>query len=219
MDFKEILGEDILTELGENADKLIKVLDGAKLIKDDGTLVPKQDFIPRRVYNEDKAKLQTQLEERTVDLKALEEKLKGSEGAGEKIQELTRKYADADKTWKESAVDLKKTHAIELSLMKAKAKHPELLKTLIDKDKLVEIKDGEFAGIDEQINLLKEGSYKDQFGEIIIDGPQPPDGGPHLPKTKRDELQKEYEAAVKDFGMSSIQAITAKNELWAAPQE
>jgi hypothetical protein len=218
MDFKEILGEDILIELGDNAHKVIKALEGAKLIRDDGTLVPKTDYIPRKVYNEDKAKLQTQLEERTTDLKALEEKLKGSEGAGEKIQELTQKYANADKTWKEQAADLKKTHAIELALMKNKAKHPELLKTLIDKTKLVEVKDGEFAGIDEQINLLKEGSYKDQFGEIIIDGQLPTDSKEKPARTPRDELQKEYDKAVKDFGMSSVQAIAKKNELYATPQ-
>lgn len=168
MDIKELLG-DLYT------DKIAEKIGDKKLIVDDGNLVNKADYIPRKVYNEDKDKWQKQLEERTKEVEALGGELKNVKGASEKVQELQDKMKEADEKNKAELRAARVDAAVEIALIKAKAKHPDLLKHKVATDNLVELPDGTFTGISEQIEALKTGDYKDQFGEIKVDGDPPKD--------------------------------------------
>lgn len=57
---------------------------------------------------------------------------------------------------------MKKDAAINQALVKAKAKYPEVVAKLLDKDKVVINEDGTVIGLDEQLKATKE-NYKDMF--------------------------------------------------------
>lgn len=209
MDVQEILG-DLYT------DEIKAKIGDTKLIIDDGTFVSKADYLPRKVYNEDKAKLTQQLSDRTKELDGLKDKLKDSEGAAKIIDELQAKQKADDEVHKTALKLSRVTAAVEIALIKAQAIHPNLVKGLIKMDQITALEDGTFHGIDAQIEALKTGDYKDQFGEVRVSGAPPGDSDPPAKKTKIDELEKQYEQVVKNFGMASPQAIAVKNQLWIA---
>ncbi len=78
------------------------------------------------------------------------------------IEALKQEAANA-KADKEKAInDFKLDMAIDKAFAESKAKHSDLLRGKIDRDKLSFDKEGNLKGLDEQVSSLKE-SYKDLF--------------------------------------------------------
>lgn len=209
---KELLGEELYKSVMEK-------LGETKLLVDDNSYVKKDDpnYIPRSVLNEQKNKFEKLIEERDKDLIDLKDKVGKGEGAAEKLSDMMIKHEAATTQFKEDLKTAKINAQVEIELIKALAIHPDLLKSKIDPTKVIEISDGVFSGIAEQIKLLKEGVYKDQFGRIELDGAGDPDftGTKTKPKIKIGELQKQYDEICTKFGQSSAQAIHLKNEMFA----
>lgn len=73
-------------------------------------------------------------------------------------------------------LNMERKAELRKALSTAKAKHPDLLMSQIDMDKITKDKDGNFTGISEQIEGLQK-TYADQFGQTLSgDPPANPDG-------------------------------------------
>jgi len=196
-DLKELLGEELYKQVAEK-------LGSKKVIFDTGDLVDKKDWIPKAVYNEDKQKLRTQLEERTTDLEKYKTQLSEAEGQPEKIAEIQKKmieneakYKERDTTAKAELIEANKKFAIELSLKDEGCVHSELLVSKVSLDSVVEV-DGKWVVPQAAIDGLKE-KYKENFGKIVPKGdPSPGDPDPKSPKQLNlTELRNGYNEASK----------------------
>ena len=78
------------------------------------------------------------------------------------LKEANDTIKKLEKTHKKEIADMKKDAAINQALVKAKAKYPEVVAKLLDKDKVVINEDGTIIGLDEQLKATKE-NYKDMF--------------------------------------------------------
>jgi len=225
-ELQDLLGEELVKQIEE---KITGTLELKNIVS-----TAKGEYVPRDVMNQEIEKkssrfegeiesLNGQLEERDKDLKKIQKKLEGSEDAAGKIKELQTAVGEMQSKNEEDGVahkaevaKVRKQAEVKVQLIKAGAVHPELLVDKIDISKVTELNDGNFAGIKEQITLLKEGDYKDQFGEIVVDGEEPDGSGKSSkPKSKvMAELEKRYDEVCKTFGQSSAQAISVKNEMF-----
>jgi len=193
---KEKLGEELIKQIEEKVgtlDDWVSKKDGA--------------YIPREVVDKDKEKLRNQitaledqLKEQTNGLKELEKQIENGKDATEQIKELQEKNKETEKKYQTELLKLQKEQAIKLKLIENEAIDPELLVGRFDLDVIQPIKgkDGEFTGIDEQIKIFKEETYKNQFGKTVLEGDAPNLEGIN-PETQKeiDKLNKEYEEAVK----------------------
>lgn len=95
--------------------------------------------------------------------------LKKNNADNEALQTKVKEYEDTIKTQKAEyeakVTNLTLDTAIEKALLKANAKHSDLLTARIDKSKLV-IKESGVEGLEEQVKSLQE-TYKDLFGTSI----------------------------------------------------
>lgn len=170
-EIRELLGEDLAKQVEEK-------LGDQKLIVDTGNLVDtkSEDFAkqwtPRSVYNADKKSLQDQLDERNKDLEELKEQAKGGEALKTKISELEQKYQERDKAAKAELDKQQRRHAIEVELMKQGCDAPELIAPMIDTSKLIDLGDGNFSGMKDLIEPMKE-KYKNNFAKITATGDPP----------------------------------------------
>ena len=225
-ELQDLLGEELVKQIEE---KISGMLELKNIVS-----TAKGEYVPRDVMNQEIEKksskleleiesLNGQLEERDKDLGKIKKKLEGSEDAAGKITqlqttigEMETKNEEQGKTHKTEMAKVRKQAEVKVQLIKAGAIHPELLVDKIDISKVMELDGNNFTGIKEQITLLKEGDYKDQFGEIVVDGEEPDGSGKSSkPKNKAmAELEKRYEEVCKTFGQSSPQAISVKNEMY-----
>ncbi|MGL4730334.1 MAG: phage scaffolding protein [Clostridium sp.] len=110
--------------------------------------------------------------------------LKKNNVDNEELQNTIKQHENTIKTLKvdsEAKIrNLTLDSAINNALIKAKAKHSDLLLSKFDKDKLVVNEDGTVTGLDEQLKGFKE-TYKDMF-EVTLGGREPanPDTKPQI---------------------------------------
>lgn len=225
-ELKTSLGEELVKQIEEK----IKPLELKNIVS-----TANGEYVPRQTMNDEIEKktsklgkeiegLNAQIEQGAKDLKSIQKKLEAGEVTAEKAKALQLEIAGMQ----EKSDELSKTHTSEMLLVKKKAEakvelgkagavHPDMIISsgLIDFEKVLEIANGKYAGLSEQIKALKEGDYKDQFGEINIDG-SGIDTNVNDPKPKGQlaQLEKEYNDAVEKFGLSSPQAISVKNEMY-----
>ncbi|MNW41156.1 Phage minor structural protein GP20 [compost metagenome] len=135
-----------------------------KIVGDAGKEIPKH-FVPKSQYNE-VSEAKKQAEKNVADRDKQLEDLKKSSGDAEALRAQITKLQEDNNTakaeYEAELKDMKINAAIEKALTTAKAKHPELLTSKIDKEKLELLADGTIKGLDDQIKPLQE-SYKELF--------------------------------------------------------
>lgn len=117
-----------------------------------------KNVMPKAEYNN----ISKQLKEANDTIKDLKKDNADNEGLQTKIKEHEDTIKNLEKTHKKEIADMKKDAAINQALVKAKAKYPEVVAKLLDKDKVVINEDGTIIGLDEQLKATKE-NYKDMF--------------------------------------------------------
>ncbi|MBW1726883.1 MAG: phage scaffolding protein [Deltaproteobacteria bacterium] len=203
-ELKQLLGEELFEQVTEK-------LGDKKLLIDDGKYIHNVDgaYIPRKVFNEDKKKLKDQIDELTGKIEALQKAGNENEKLQEQLKELSEKLQTVSTESEARLLESERIAKIETALIKSGANdaYIDFLKTKIDSEVVKKSESGEWIGLD-QINGLKE-SFPVMFGTQKVVGEPPPGGEPTPAVT---DLQKQYTAAVEQFGKSSPQAIAVKNE-------
>jgi chromosome segregation ATPase len=211
MDFKKILGDELVKKLDEASitDEVINALGAAKLIQnDEGEFIPQAKFSEKvKALNVQIDELNKQLETRTNDYEELEKKVKAGANAADELEKLKAKHKEDTETLKKQLQDIKLESAIETALLAAKIKKPTWAKHLVNElmrhsDKLVEV-DGKYPALNDLVNGFKESDdYKEWFGEVTVNG-DPPD--PSNPKDKNEkelaDLRKQKDEAMKKGDM------------------
>ena len=212
---KELLGEELVTAIGE-------ITDIDKIVSTD-----KGEYVPRDVMNKevDKHKtnlqaeidsLTTQLETRTKDLAELEKTAADGKEAQAKITELTEKYKGQDEAHQKDMLKVRMEADIKLALVEAGAK-PHLVKAMmleIDTEQIRE-NNGKFEGIDTQVTALKEGDFKEDFGQVRLSGKPPIDGKPPdatKNKVEMDSLEKQWKESGEKGDLKSQMLLRNKME-------
>lgn len=199
---KELLGEELFNQVKEK-------LGDTKIMVDDGNFIPKARFDQ---VNEQKKELQQQVEslkdisskyeslqkdvakwkEEAEQLPALKKKMEEWETtakdletklseANTQIESFTQKEQEYQQQIKETRINSE----IEKILLQHNARYPDLIMNKFDKSKVELKEDGTVAGIEEQLNQIKE-NYKDLFGEEKMAG-SPPNTKGGSPKPQGDE--------------------------------
>ena len=169
--------------------------------------------------NELTKKHKEQTEEFTTQIETLEKSVKDGGNAAEEIEKLKLGRKEVDKTNNAEMKALKIRHAIDLEIVKAKPREPhfvDYLRMQIDETKVTLGDDGVTVfGVKDQLDTLREDpKHKDFFGEKSVIGAAPKLGKTIGDPTAAKQAQKEYEAAVTQFGPSSAQAIALKNQMF-----
>ncbi|MGG7176207.1 phage scaffolding protein [Clostridium paraputrificum] len=136
-----------------------------------------KNVMPKAEYNNIKGQLKTandtiaDLKKNNTDNKDLQTKIKEHEDT----------IKDLEKNHKIEISNMKKDAAINQALLKVKAKYPEIVSKLLDKDKILLNEDGTITGLDEQLKSTQE-NYKDMFDVQSVDpayvyNPQNASGG------------------------------------------
>lgn len=102
-----------------------------------------------------KDQLEKDIKERDGQLENLKKSGKGGEGLNKKIEELQEENRLAKETYEKEMKELKLSTAIKLSVGST-AHDPDLVASLVDKEKLVMTDDGKVAGLEEQVKALKD---------------------------------------------------------------
>lgn len=125
-------------------------------------------------YGSSVERLKDQISNLTRERNEARESLKQFDGVD--IEALKQGAEDIKAEYEGKIKDMKISGAIEKALVGAKAKHTDLLVSKFDKGKIEIDKDGNFKGIEEQLNGFKE-TYKDLFiPEVSGKDPSNPDG-------------------------------------------
>lgn len=143
------------------------------LISDVNKELPKH-FVPKDKYNE-VSEAKKQAETAVADRDKQLEDLKKSSGDAEALKAQITKLQEDNNTakakYEAELKDMQINAAIEKALTSAKAKHPDLLTSKIDKEKLELLADGTVKGLEDQIKPLQE-SYKELFSQEDSSGSQ-----------------------------------------------
>ncbi|MEC1428862.1 phage scaffolding protein [Bacillus sonorensis] len=164
MGLKELLGEDLYTQVMEKAgDKKI-------IVTNDGSWIPKSEF---NELNEAKKELKRQLQERDEQLEDLRKRTKDNEELHSKIKELQDANEQAAADYEAKIQQQQKDFAIERALRDAKARNPKAVKALLDLES-VKLDGDKLLGLDDQLKAIQE-SDKYLFGD---ENPYNLQGGP-----------------------------------------
>lgn len=164
---KEILGEDLFNQVKNKVSSYNEKADKDKRVSIAN--VNGDEYVTKAKYSQ----LETDLNNTKTSLSTAQttiEDLKKSNGDNvglqQKVSDYETKIADLEATGKAEKAKMLKEIAIKDALYAEKAKHPELLISKFDLDKIVLDEKGEkvVSGIEEQIKSNKE-TYKDLFGE------------------------------------------------------
>ena len=171
-ELKKILGDEKYAQLTE-------ILGDTKVIVDNGEYVPKQDYIPRAVFNEKLKEKDTAhaeaLAERDKQLAELSKKAQGNEDMTAEIEKLKSLN---EQTAQETAAKLEAQeidHMVELALRDAMCIDSELFSSKIDRSKIKGVADPDMRKkiVSEQVTALKENEkFKPFFGEIKTSSPE-----------------------------------------------
>lgn len=169
---KEILGEDLFNQVKNKVSSYNEKADKDKRVSIAN--VNGDEYVTKAKYSQ----LETDLNNTKTSLSTAQttiEDLKKSNGDNvglqQKVSDYETKIADLEAAGKAEKAKMLKEIAIKDALYAEKAKHPELLISKFDLDKIVLDEKGEkvVSGIEEQIKSNKE-TYKDLFGETEQQG-------------------------------------------------
>lgn len=164
---KEILGEDLFNQVKNKVSSYNEKADKDKRVSIAN--INGDEYVTKAKYSQ----LETDLNNTKTSLSTAQttiEDLKKSNGDNvglqQKVSDYETKIADLEAAGKAEKAKMLKEIAIKDALYAEKAKHPELLISKFDLDKIVLDEKGEkvVSGIEEQIKSNKE-TYKDLFGE------------------------------------------------------
>ena len=178
MELKELLGEELFTQVNE---KLEAQEGDIKLLVNDGS------FIPRSRLNDKTSELETlqeqlkakdseiqeytkQMEQLKNDTQASDElkaKIAEYEEKNKQLQEETNKQIESIK---QESIRTKKEAELKLALKDSK--YPDLLMKNVNYDDIEVDEEGNVKNVDTVVGDLKE-NYKDLFGTMKIKGKEP----------------------------------------------
>ncbi len=190
---KKIFGEELAKQIEEKTkDTAYQVID-----------TKSGDWLPRTSMNSEKEKMQTQIDDlkgqivkRDKDLEALKTSAKDSDTLTKEIDTLQTQNKEAAGKYEIALIGVQSKAAVDIALRDADAKHPDLIIAKIDMSAVKEV-NGKWVGIDDQIRTLKEGDYKDQFGQTkLVGDKQNLDGKDPKPQDIAD-LEKSHAEAIK----------------------
>lgn len=141
MDLKELLGEDLHTQV-------IAKLGDKKVMLDDGNFIPKSRFDE---VIEQKNTYKTQVDTVNSQLEDLKKKNKDNTELQTQITDWQTKYNQAEGKVKEISLN----SAIKLSSIKAGANDPTDILLMLDKSKFEIDESGNVKGLEEQLTALK----------------------------------------------------------------
>jgi len=147
MDYKEIFGEELATQI----EGVVKEK-GLNLIVDDKE---KPNYIPKDRFNEvigSKNELKSQVGALSEELETLKKSAKGNEELTAAIQELQNKNQDWESKYNKSLIE----NAVKMQALHHKALDPSDLAKFLDYTTLQLDEDGNVNGLKEQIDSLKE---------------------------------------------------------------
>lgn len=157
MDLKELLGEELFTQVTE---KLGKHKNIELLVNDkkENSYVPKSrlDTVIKQ-----KGALSDKVDELEVQLEEMRTGEADIESLKAQLQDAQTKIADA----KAESTKIRKDSEIKLAIAGSGAKKSDLITKLLDADKVVIKEDGTVEGLEEQITALKE-EAPELFGVI-----------------------------------------------------
>jgi len=146
MSLKELLGEELYSQVNEKLD------DDTKLIVNDGSYIPKEKFDAKI---EKINALEEQIKQRDQQISTLKEDTNASEELKSKIEELQEKNEQTQTELQEKLKQQKLEAEIDKALIKRKARNPKAVKALLEMDK-VEVNDDGVKGLDEQLEAITE---------------------------------------------------------------
>lgn len=141
MDLKELLGEDLYSQVTAK-------LGDKKIIVDDG------NFISKDIYdkvNDDKKAYKKQVENLQTDLEDIRKKAGEVEGLNTVINDLKQNLEKKDK----EIADREFNYSLDTALKDAKCKNTKALKALLDMEG-IKYQEGKFEGLEKQLEGLKE---------------------------------------------------------------
>ena len=157
--FAKMLSEETLNELkGKLGEDLTKQINDK--LGDYAINPGKEKLIPKAVYDEDKASLRAQIEDRDKQLGELKKASKDNADLQAKITELQDSIKAKDTEYQTTLTKTRQDYAYNSALSGVKAKNPKALAGLIDKSKITYEDDGSggytVKGLTEQIEGLKK---------------------------------------------------------------
>jgi len=174
---KKLLGEDLFNKIVEKIGeaKLVLVEKGKEafihkadeevVISNNGEWIPKAKFNDKldeiKTLKAEAENYKTKLAEASGSSKTVEELQK-------KVNDLTAEIESNNTESEKRLTTLNKKHALEKSLSKAGAKHPSLLMTKFDLEK-IELDGENIKDFDTHLKPVKE-EFKDLFGEKKLQG-------------------------------------------------
>ncbi len=161
-DLKTLLGEELYKQVSE------KVGD-KKLIFDDGNMIPKYRFDEVNTSFKESKESKENLEK---ELSKIKRDFKDTEGLTQKIESLQEDLKNQKLQSELKEKQTLKRIALKDALNTSGAKHPDLLESKFELDKIELDTYGKIIGFDEILKPVKEG-YKDLFGEEKIVGYKP----------------------------------------------
>lgn len=163
---KEILGDDLYEQVKTKVSSYNEKADKDKRVSIAN--VNSEDYVAKAKYDQlqnDLNNTKTSLDTANTTIADLKKNNGDNADLQAKIQNYETEKKALETKHKEETQRLIKESAIKDALYNVKAKHPELLLSKFDLNKIVLDEKGEkvVAGIDDQINSYKE-TYKDLFG-------------------------------------------------------
>jgi hypothetical protein len=146
MDLKELLGEELYTQVAEKAG------DNKIAVVSDGKWIPKDKFDEKNGELKD---LKDQLAERDKQLKDLQTKAAGNEELQAEITRLQQENENTRTDYEQKLQAREFDFALESALRDAKAKNPKAVKALINME-AIKLADGKLVGLEEQLKALRE---------------------------------------------------------------
>lgn len=145
MDLKELLGEDLYSQVTEK-------LGDKKLMVDDGNFIPKSRF---EQVNQAKKELEVQVKERDTQLTDLSKNNKDNESLLNQIKDLQALNKQTTTDYENKINQMKFDYALDGALKDAKCKNVKALKALLDMDS-IKYQDGKLDGLERQLETLKK---------------------------------------------------------------
>lgn len=146
---KDVLGDELY---GKVAEKL-KGNEKVKLANlNDGGYVEKDKF---EAVKNTVSGLQKTLADRENDIEKLKKSIKGGDELSKQLSDLQAKYEADTQSLNEKLKENSLSSAIDIAVLKAHGKNPNVIKALVDKSKLLLSGDGNVEGLGEALDSLK----------------------------------------------------------------
>jgi hypothetical protein len=144
-------------------DLLKKAREDAALTEDQfeeelNKILPKS-WIPKTKFNElteENKMTKSQLEQTTKQLDELKKSSTLTEDQKKQLDDLKAQMEEQKKTHLSEVTNLRRNHAIETELTKAKAKNVKAARALLDDTKVVVGEDGSVSGLKEQLDAIRK---------------------------------------------------------------